>query len=366
MKKYILIGIFSILPLFLLGQETGSTLSTSAPEVKKIKIAIPEFIYSNDILSTAVIAYPVFIEEFKKNPDYEIIEKAAYDKLLKENKLEGAFCRTTSCLKKAAKALSVDKIILGMVTKTMERYTIEINVFDTDTGEIKSTQFFKVLSLGALKTETVNAAWKISAGIVESKKGESKFDEMLRKRDARSAREPDRPAQVIKIGAGAFGGLSKLLTGYDSYVRRNYYGGLQVHLRPYEKNKPSALSFGFIFDEIPLSLPEGTYGQTEDIASITGYVHYNPFPVFMFHPYIGLGFGGYFDYITVDTPASGYMSSIYFFPGFYASAGAEWRTNDLITLFGEAKFHFLWEPGKGGMFLANHLSVQGGVIFFLF
>ncbi|OGF47404.1 MAG: hypothetical protein A2452_02665 [Candidatus Firestonebacteria bacterium RIFOXYC2_FULL_39_67] len=366
MKKLLVITLLSFFPFLLIGQDTGNTPAASGPENKKLKIAIPEFVYSNDPLSTAVVACPAFVEEFKKSSIYEIIEKDEYEKLLKENKLEDSSCRTASCLKKAAKLLSADKIILGMITKTMGRYTVEINVFDKDTNEIKNTQFFKVSSLGVLKTETVNIARKISAGIIESKKGESKFDEMIRKAEIKNVREPDSPAQIIKIGLGAFGGLSKLLTGYDSYVRRNYYGGLQVHLRPYEKNKPSDLSFGFAFDEIPLSLPEGTYGQTEDIASLTGYLHYNPFPVFIFHPYVGLGLGGYFDYITVDTPASGYMSSMYFFMGFNINAGAEWRINDFITLFGEVKYHFLWEPGKGGMFLANHLSVQGGVIFFLF
>ena len=119
-------------------------------------------------------------------------------------------------------------------------------------------------------------------------------------------------------------------------------------------------------DEFPLILPEGTYGQAEDLFAITIFANFNLSPGGFINPYAGLGFGAYLDMVSVNTPASGNMSSMYFFMGINFKAGAELNLNKTISLFGEAKLHLVWEPGKSGMYMATHATFAGGAIFYLF
>ena len=349
-------------------QDTGSApVTTAVPEIKKLKIAVPDFVYSNDPLNTAAVFYPAFVEELKKNSGFEIIDKDEYEKLLKENKLESSACRTTACMGKAAKTLLLDKIITGMITKSMGRYSVDINVFDKDTNEVKSTEYFKIQSLTGIKTEAAFAATKIAAGISVSKKGESKFDEMVRKFETKSTKEKTN-SEVIKFGLGGYLGLSTIMTpdAYSGYTLTGGALGLVFNFRIENAGRMSPLSIGIAVDDMPLVLPEFTNGQAEDIIGVTLFFCYNIFPSGFLNPYVGIGVGGYFDMISTVTGAAGTLSTMYFFMGGNGKAGLEINIDKTISLFVEVKMHYLLEYGKGVTYSASHLNYGGGVILYIF
>jgi hypothetical protein len=61
MKKLLLLFLSLFFSTLLFSEEPAP-----AVRARSLKIAIPAFVYSNDPLSTAVVAYPAFLEEFKR------------------------------------------------------------------------------------------------------------------------------------------------------------------------------------------------------------------------------------------------------------------------------------------------------------
>ena len=349
-------------------QEISGKLGTTAVKrrLKKIKVALPDFTLANDPLGTAKNVYGSFVEELKKNKNLELAEKDEYEGLLKVKGLKDSSCRSTVCLEEAARALGIDKIIIGMATKTLSKYAIEISIYDADIKGIKNTEFFKAGSLNELNDAAVKGAKRVSELFSEAAKGETKFAEAIRKYESKITKRADTSGAGFKVGVGGFYSKCKLLSGYNYYGGGNYAMGGLIDVKKLDYGKISVLSFGLAAEELPLKLPEGTYGQAEDLLGITAYASFNLMPGDMFNPYAGIGLGGYLDMISVDTPVSGLLSATYFFLGFNVKGGVEMNIDKMFSVFGEAKVHFLWEPGKGGMYFATHLTVGGGAIFYIF
>ena len=130
MKRILFVLIVSILPLFILAEEKAVTeTKLEAVKAPKIKIGIPGFTLANDPLNTAKNVYGAFAGEYKKDERVELIEKDEYENLLKTKGLKDSRCKTSACLENAAKTLGINKIIIGMVTKTLPRYAIEVSIY---------------------------------------------------------------------------------------------------------------------------------------------------------------------------------------------------------------------------------------------
>jgi hypothetical protein len=107
-----------------------------------------------------------------------------------------------------------------------------------------------------------------------------------------------------------------------------------------------------------LLTPEGTYNTTEDIVGLTGDVLYPVYRCRNAAAFIGLGLGGYYDRISVDTPASGSLAASYLFFGFKPSLGVRIRLGPSVELIPEVRSHFLYTVNG---YLANTTAFQVGI-----
>lgn len=77
--------------------------------------------------------------------------------------------------------------------------------------------------------------------------------------------------------------------------------------------------------------------------------------------YGGLGLGGYFDTIEMDTPLSGVISSTYFSLGLSVRIGLELVIGNFLSIVPETKIHFILGPG---MYAAINATYGGGLILY--
>jgi hypothetical protein len=98
------------------------------------------------------------------------------------------------------------------------------------------------------------------------------------------------------------------------------------------------------FDYFPLTAPEGVYGTTEDMFDVSISKIY-VFP--LNEPqtsqlFIGGGLGLYADWIRLDTPATGPLSNISYYPGASFSFGYRAKLKGSLEFVPEIRAHFAY------------------------
>jgi hypothetical protein len=147
-----------------------------------------------------------------------------------------------------------------------------------------------------------------------------------------------------------FGGYNQLISGYHGYKNLGNVGvGLWMRPVTTSPEEPSWYTnnvFFRVFAEwMPLQVPEGNYGLTEDLydASAQFVYKFDEERDGSWIPFLGLGAGGYQDRLTLDTPASGKVTGTHSFFGLNASLGLFTPAMGPFRLASEARYHRIHE-----------------------
>lgn len=170
-----------------------------------------------------------------------------------------------------------------------------------------------------------------------------------------NAKEP-----VVKTFAiGGSLGMNYLQRGYDSYKKDYPDFGVDLKVIRKRATQSTLYDYRISFEYFPLVVPEGTYGLTEDIYSISGSVLFNFYRHKYFTSYAGIGPGLYLDHIRLDTPVSGEKSTMYAKIGLNASVGMIINTKYGFKIYPEVRYHTMFSQ----KYMASHMSIQCGVMF---
>lgn len=83
----------------------------------------------------------------------------------------------------------------------------------------------------------------------------------------------------MKIGIGGYAARQLLLNGYSNYAQNTKAIGFNLKVKLVrEDGTTDSVSFGAAVDFLPLWLPAGTYGNSENIFDINVFMDYNFFP----------------------------------------------------------------------------------------
>lgn len=138
-------------------------------------------------------------------------------------------------------------------------------------------------------------------------------------------------------------GTTYLNKGYPGYQSASPYIGADVFFpRSYVGSRWfSRFSWRLSLDYFPLVLPEGVYGTTEDLIALSiSQVYYFPLNAAGTSTLsAGFGLGGYFDWIRLETPATGSQSHVSFHPGAVFSAGWGYKLRDSLEIGPEVRVH---------------------------
>ncbi|MFH1825106.1 MAG: hypothetical protein ABH873_07795 [Candidatus Firestonebacteria bacterium] len=353
MKAFIYIKIFLSLSFLL--------FNSFAEESSKIPIAIMEFNIISGDATVSDLIYKTFYNEMKKSSQFEIIGKEEIGFLLKLKNFENPKCKTDECLTKICEYSKVDKIIIGNVTKVLNKFVIEIRVFDALAKKMVSTDFIRVGSEKELNDAISTSALTLSSKLTQSKKGEVLEQSTLKKYYEKVGEKKEDKEYKLMFGIGGSGGYNLLLNGYSSYGNNNITGAGNIKIRLLDDKGITNLMFGGAVEFFPLVTPEGTYGTSEDVFTVNLFFDYGFLPGEFINPYLGGGIGGYFDTVKFETPMSGTLSNTYFSFGLNARAGAEISIISNLCLVPEVKAHFIMGPK---FFFAINVSFGGGAVFY--
>ncbi|MEI8217573.1 MAG: hypothetical protein WCG51_00820 [Elusimicrobiota bacterium] len=146
---------------------------------------------------------------------------------------------------------------------------------------------------------------------------------------------------IMSVNAGT----NLLQSGFPSYGSSPYFGAdFYIPQGSLGGHWWSRYAWRVSVDYFPMVLPAGVYGTTEDMFDIAlSQVFF--FPVndsCTSSLFAGIGFGGYADWIRIDTPATGARSNISYSPGVSLSAGWGYKISNSLELVPEARAHFVY------------------------
>lgn len=163
--------------------------------------------------------------------------------------------------------------------------------------------------------------------------------------------------KFLLFNAGGYMGMNYLLDGYDKYDN-TVSGGLSVNMGIAERNKNPKYTFRFTYEYMPLIMPDGPYGMTDSITAATLDFLYSLDTQSNLSIYAGPGIGYYFETVTMDTPASGYLEHTYRFMGVNISLGLAYYLFRNVVFLPEVRFHMIREPGS---YWAKNIVYQLGI-----
>ncbi len=156
--------------------------------------------------------------------------------------------------------------------------------------------------------------------------------------------------------AGSYGTALAVSAGYNT-LQQGFVGytpnaalGVDWYLLPDEApyNVPDCdlwkedLFYRISFDYFPMSVPSGNYGTSEDIAGLSGDVLFYAYRGKAVNIFLGIGVGYFLDAISVDTPATGRMSSQYYYFAAKPSLGLTYKISDNYDLIPEVRSYWMY------------------------
>lgn len=162
--------------------------------------------------------------------------------------------------------------------------------------------------------------------------------------------DPLKEKTSIRLIPGINVGYNKLLKGYDGYEDLGNVG-VDLNIQPwkaaaYPTRIKNNLLLRLSYDYFPLQVPKQNAGLEEDLSSI------NMAIVYQFHrlnrqadqrwlPFFSLGYGRYFDVVTLDTKATGKRTARRQYSGYVASIGLAlpWFQDFPIRVVPEIRYH---------------------------
>ena len=148
---------------------------------------------------------------------------------------------------------------------------------------------------------------------------------------------------------GGFIGYNMLQKGFTGYTNYASFGADWYMISDdslYSVNAEDQwkdnIFYRVSFDYFPLVVPEGNYGASEDMVALSGDALYSIYHNEKVRCFAGMGIGAYLDRISVDTPATGKLSSQYFYPGLKSSVGAIFRVYEDYEVIPEIRTHWIY------------------------
>lgn len=172
------------------------------------------------------------------------------------------------------------------------------------------------------------------------------------------------------VSPGISGGYTVPLHGYPEYPN-SYNGALDVYFRPPVPQFPTwatRMAFRLSGEYFALEVPKEVKGVTEDLYGLTGTVLYR-FVNFAgegedkkFVPFVGGGFGVYYDRMSIDHPATGKKTGSNAYIGYTGSAGLMLPVFGNFRIIPEVRYHALdqWK-----VYWASHMTYQLGLVYWL-
>jgi hypothetical protein len=155
-------------------------------------------------------------------------------------------------------------------------------------------------------------------------------------------------------------GLNLLQKGFPGYTN-NYCVGADFYMSSEALGESWWSAWRLSSDYFPLVVPEGVYGTTEDMFDISFSKVYI-FPLTESQRsqlFTGIGIGLYGDWIRLDTPATGAMSNISYYPGLSASFGIRIKLKGSMELVPEIRSHFVYTANN---YFTVNTSIGLGVL----
>jgi hypothetical protein len=160
-------------------------------------------------------------------------------------------------------------------------------------------------------------------------------------------------------------GINSPQKGFDNY--KNYlYAGADLYFIP--EGDLAALEgynwrdnffYRASFDYILLDVPDGTNGTSEDLFALSFDLLYSVYKGEKTGLFIGIGIGGYYDFVSVDTPATGKVSASYFNLGYRPCVAFPIRVGRDTELVPEARFHnIFYSSGYYPSLVTYHLGLR--------
>jgi len=117
--------------------------SLSFAETKKEFIAVLDFDFKGGVAKDeASIITDRFRAHLVSTGKFDVMERSHMDKILKEQGFQqSGYCSSTECSVKIGQLLSVNRIIVGSVSKVGSTYSINVRFIDVETGKILKEEF---------------------------------------------------------------------------------------------------------------------------------------------------------------------------------------------------------------------------------
>jgi len=116
-----------------------------------VNIAVAEFVGKNVSQADASITADFFRTELVQTEMFNVIEKASMDKILAEAAFQQTGCTSSERAVLIGQILNVQQMIVGSLSKLMDRYFITINLVDVKTGKILASYDQKAITAIEIK-----------------------------------------------------------------------------------------------------------------------------------------------------------------------------------------------------------------------
>lgn len=137
----------------------------SAPiATSTINIAVADFSSLNVSQADAAIISGFVRTELVRLGSFDIMDRNNMDLVLTEQKFQSSGCTEQQCAVEMGKLLNVHQIVVGSLSKLLEKYYVTVSLIDVETGKIIASYDAEASSGGELKKVSGVLARKIQAG----------------------------------------------------------------------------------------------------------------------------------------------------------------------------------------------------------
>ena len=133
---------------------------------QKMRIAIMDVIPSSGISADVAVSVSELIRTEMFNTGlFRVVEREQMDKIMKESELQSSGCTDTECAVKLGKMLSVDRMMVGKISKLGGKFIINARIINIERAEMEFADKATVESEGDLDRGVAQFAQNIAARI---------------------------------------------------------------------------------------------------------------------------------------------------------------------------------------------------------
>jgi len=152
--------LFLVIPAALFAEAPALMSATTA----KINMAVADFNGLNVSQADASIMAGFLRTELVSLGSFNMMDRNNMDTVLAEQKFQGSGCTEQQCAVEMGKLLNVRQMVVGSLSKLLEKYYITVNLINVETGKIIASYDAGASSADELKQASRILAQKIQAG----------------------------------------------------------------------------------------------------------------------------------------------------------------------------------------------------------